>query len=100
MARRPWHTSWPERKKKQDITAALALARECKHPDADWLKSIFEGKEVSAKEGAREVFLNCENNARALCFARLLSGDDRNDLPLLRRSSEMRNAFVCSTLSG
>ena len=26
-----------ENKRKQDITAALALARDCKHPDAVWL---------------------------------------------------------------
>ena len=42
--------------RKQDITAALALARDCKHPDALWLTSIFEGKDVWTKENAREVF--------------------------------------------
>ncbi len=33
--------------KKQDITKALALSHDCKHPDAEWLISIFEGKDVS-----------------------------------------------------
>ena len=28
--------------KKQGISAAFALARDCKHPDAVWLTSIFE----------------------------------------------------------
>ncbi len=32
--------------KKQDITKALFLARDCKHPDAEWLTSIFEGMDV------------------------------------------------------
>ena len=84
--------------KEQDITAALALARDCKHFDAEWLTSIFEGKDVSTKEGARKVFLCCENDARALCFAFWLADDREEDLPLLRRASEMGNAFACSTL--
>ena len=85
-------------KRQQDITAALALARDCKHPDAVWLTSIFEGKDVSTKEDVREVFLCCENDARALCFAWHLIDDHWNDLPLLRRAYEMGNAFACSTL--
>ncbi len=84
--------------KKQDITAALALARDCKHPDAEWLTSIFEGKDVSTKENARKVFLSFENDARALCFAWWLAGDREEDLSLLRRASETGNAYACSTL--
>ncbi len=85
--------------KKKDITSALALARDCKHPDAVWLTSIFEGKDVSTKEQAREVFLSFENDARALYFAWFFT--DREDtLPLLRRAAEMGNAFACSTLCG
>ena len=42
--------------KEEDIAAALALARDCKHPDAEWLTSIFEGKDVSTEEDARKVF--------------------------------------------
>ncbi len=84
--------------KKQDITAALALARDCKHPDAEWLTSIFEGKDISTKEDARKVFLCCENDARALSFAWWLSDDYEEDLPLLRRASELGNAFACSAL--
>ncbi len=56
-----------ENYKKQDITAALALARDCRHPDAVWLTSIFEGKDVLTKERAREVFLSNQNDA--LLFA-------------------------------
>ncbi len=84
--------------KKQDITAALALAFDCKHPDAEWLTSIFEGKDISTKEDAREVFLRFGNDARALCFAWHLIDDRWNDLPLLRRAYEMGNAFACSSL--
>ncbi len=84
--------------RKQDITAALALARDCKHPDAVWLTSIFEGKNVSTEEDARKVFLCCENDARALCFACWLADDREEGLALLRRSSEMGNAFACAML--
>ncbi len=84
--------------KRQDIAAALALARDCKHPDAVWLASIFEGKAVSTKEDAREVFLLHSNDARALCFAWCFTDDRRNDLSLLRFAVEMGNAFACSTL--
>ena len=87
-----------ENRKKQDITAALALGRDCKHPDAEWLTSIFEGKDVSTEEDARKVFLRCENDARALCFAWHLTDDRGDDFSLLRRSSEMGNAFACSRL--
>ncbi len=89
------------RRQETDMTRALVLARDCKHPDAMWLTSIFEGKEVSTKEDARKVFLLHENDARALCFAWHLvdEGAREDDLTLLRRSSEMGNAFACSTLT-
>ena len=80
--------------KKQDVTAALALARDCKHPDAEWLTSIL--KDVSTKEQVGEVFLSHQNDARALCFAGWFT-DDREDA-LLRRAAEMGNAFACSFL--
>ncbi len=84
--------------KEQDITAALTLARDCKHPDAEWLTSIFQGKDISTEEDARKVFLCCENDARALSFAWMLSDGNKDDLTLLRRAAEMGNAFACSTL--
>ncbi len=95
-----------ENYKQQDITAALALARDCKHPDAVWLTSIFDGKDVSTKEEVRKVFLSCENDARALCFAWWMRDEDpwrddpREQLPLLRRAAEMGHAFACSVLIG
>ena len=87
-----------ENKKQQDIASALALARDCQHSDAVWLTSIFEGKDVSTKENARKVFLSCLNDARALCFAWWLTDNRKLDLTLLRRASEMGNAFACSRL--
>ena len=85
--------------KKQDIPAALALVLDCKHPDAEWLTSIFEGKDVSTKEKVREALLLHQHDARALSFAWFLSDDRWNDLSPLRRASEMGNAFASSTWS-
>ncbi len=84
--------------KEQDIKAALALARDCKHPDAVWLTSIFEGKDVSTDDEAREVFLLHQNDARALSFACSLDYDPGDDFPLLRRAAATGNAFACATL--
>ncbi len=93
--------------RKQDIAAALALARDCKHPDAVWLTSIFEGKEISTPEDAREVFILHQDDARALCFAWYLNddrfaymGDDHwIGLQLIRRAAEMGNALACWKLA-
>ncbi len=82
----------------QDITVALALARTCKHPDAVWLTSLFEGKDVSTKERAREVFLCCENDARALCFQWYMTTDRELDVSLLYDSKDLGCAFACASL--
>ena len=86
--------------RKQDITAALVLACACKHPDAVWLTSIFEGKDVLTKADARKNFLSFENDARALCFAWWMGENREKDLTLVRRASEFKNAFACSSLCG
>ncbi len=87
-----------ENYKKQDITAALALARDCKHPDTEWLTSIFEGKDVSTKEDVKKVLLLHQTDARALSFAWYLTDDREDDLTLLRRAAKIGNSFACSML--
>ncbi len=62
------------------------------------LTSILEGKDVSTRGQAREVFLSSQDIALALCFAWWLN-DGWSDLSLLRRASEMGSAFACSSLS-
>ena len=94
------HTLLGDNYNKQDITAALALARDCKHPDAVWLTSFVEGKDVSTKEEARKAFLSCKKcDSRALCFAWFMTEGCEDDLTLLRRVAELGNAFACSRLS-
>ncbi len=82
--------------KLQDITAALALAQRCKHPDAKWLTSIFEGKNVSTNEEALKVFLAHDTDARALCFAWWLNEKD-DDGFRLTRSVEQHYAFAIAS---
>ncbi len=83
------------KKFKQDIRAALARAHDCKHPDAVWLTSVFDGKDVSTMEEAREVLLLYQDDARALCFSWFLSRDWSDPL-ILRRAAELGNALACS----
>ncbi len=87
-----------DNRKKQDITAALALARDCKHPDAVWLTSVLDGKYGLTKEKVREVFLSCENDARALCFGWWLTGDRWNNVVPLVRAADLGYGFACSCL--
>ncbi len=84
--------------REQDVTKALGLARDCKHPDALWLSSVCERS--STKEEARAVLLCEETDARALCFSWFLSDDRVNDLGPLRFAAAKGNAFACSTLCG
>ncbi len=87
-----------QNEKEQDIMLALNLAQQCKHPDAVWLTSIFDGKDVSSKEQARKVFLSFEYDARALCFAWWMADDCKDKMLLLLRAADMGYAFACSTL--
>ncbi len=83
--------------KKQDVASALALARDCNHPDAEWLTSILEGKDVANESEAKKVLLLHENDARALCFAWLLSDYVERDSSSLRHLAfDTGNAFACS----
>jgi hypothetical protein len=52
----------------QDIKKALELASVCEHPNAVWLTKLVGGRDVASREDARQLFLGCENDPRALCF--------------------------------
>jgi hypothetical protein len=68
----------------QNVTKALELACVCEHPHAVWLTKLFGGRDVNTTNEARHVFLGCENERRAVCFAALLrrdsiQGDEHED---------------------
>ena len=87
--------------KQQDIPTALALARDCRHPDAVWLTFICNDMVLIKKE-VRESFLAIENDARSLCFAWWLTEDcDRDScLSLIRKAADMGYSFACSSWCG
>jgi hypothetical protein len=79
---------------KQDIKKALELASACEHPTAIWLTKLFAGRNMASREEAR-VFLSCENDPRALCFAGVLGG--RADE--VRRAAELGDAFAQASMA-
>ncbi len=81
----------------QDVKKGLLLARDCKHPDAVWVTSVFEHHaDVSTAEEAKRVFLLHEHDARGLCFAWcMMDIDEReNDASLLHKSAQLNFAYA------
>jgi hypothetical protein len=74
----------------QEIKKALELASVCEHPNAVWLTKLFAGRGVASREEAREVFLSCGNDPRALCFAGVLV----SDFVEIRRAADLGDAFA------
>ncbi len=58
-----------ENEVEQNTTKALQLAAICEYPDAVWLTKLVAGRDYDDFE---EVFLECEDDRRALCFAGIL----------------------------
>jgi hypothetical protein len=74
---------------------ALELAAVCLHPNAVWLTKLFDGRSASTLELATLVFRECENDARALCFAGMIGWDDSE----LRLAAELGDAFAQAMMS-
>jgi TPR repeat protein len=74
----------------QDIKKALELASVCEHPNAVWLTKLFAGYNVASREEARRVFLGCENDGRALCFAGVLG----RRVDEVHRAADFGDAFA------
>jgi hypothetical protein len=68
----------------------------CEHPNAVWLTKHFAGRDVDFCEEARQVFLACENDTRALCFAGVLGGTFDEVL----RAADLGNAFAQAWMAG
>ncbi len=74
----------------QDSTKALELTYVCEHPNAVWLRKLFAGRDVLSHDEARQVFLCCENDPRALCLAGVLGGTSDE----VRRAADLGDAFA------
>jgi hypothetical protein len=79
---------------KKDIKKALELASVCEHPNAVWLTKLFAERDVSSCEEARQVFLCCENDPRALCFVAFFGGTFD-----VRRAADLGDAFAQAWIS-
>jgi hypothetical protein len=75
---------------KKDKKKSLELAAVCKHPDAVWLTKLFAGRDMNTRKDVRQVFLGCENDPRALCFAALIGGSNDE----LRTAAGLGDAFA------
>jgi hypothetical protein len=73
-----------------DIKKALELAAVCLHPNAIWLTKLFAGRDVTSPEEARQVFLGCENDPRALCFGGMIRSEDGE----IRRAADLGDALA------
>jgi hypothetical protein len=77
--------------------ALLAVVRECRHPDAQWLASLFPpGVAVSGKRMV-EVLREQQHDARALFIIWTMEGWD--SLQLLQRASDMGYAPAQAQMS-
>jgi hypothetical protein len=81
----------------QDVKDALILASVCKHRNAIWLTKLFAGRDVSAREETRKIFLEYGSDPRALCFAALL--DQAHDMRLVRRAADLGDAYAQARLA-
>jgi hypothetical protein len=80
-----------------DVRKALALARGCRHPDAQWLTSLFPSGETVTRDGVAEVMRAHTEDPRAMCVVWRLSLEV---LPgLLQRAAEMGYAAAQALLS-
>ena len=95
-----------------NVTQAIALARNCKHPDAVWLTAVFEDapdstifledeSHLKAVQRVYERFLHHGEDARGLCFASLLGSSlgREPDNSKLVKAANMKYAFAQAVLS-
>jgi hypothetical protein len=78
----------------KEIKEALELASVCEHPNAVWLTKVFDGCAITEEE-VQLVFLGCENDPRAICFAGLLGGR----VDEIRRAADLGDAFAQTNMA-
>jgi hypothetical protein len=65
---------WRPSATEAEVAKGLRMARECKHPDAQWLASLFPGAEAVSSRRIVEVLLQQGDDPRALHMAWKLQG--------------------------
>ncbi len=81
----------------QDVFTAMAMAADCKHPNAVWLTSVC--KDVEEADDVRKALLRLGNDGRALCLAWRLTYNANDDISLLRRAVDLGDAFASAVFA-
>jgi hypothetical protein len=83
-----------------DVEKFLRAARDCRHPDAQWLTSLFPATSTVTQSGMRDVLLEQGDDPRAIFFVHLLDLSSFPDLAPLMRAAEMGYAPAQAAVSG
>jgi hypothetical protein len=67
------------------------------HPVSVWMTKWFAERDVKTREEARQVFLEYENDPRALCFAAILVWPNNDEL---RRAADLGDGYAQALLAG
>jgi hypothetical protein len=81
-----------------NVEKGLDMARECRHPDAKWLASLFPAGVRWTRERIMHVMLEQGEDPRAMFLAFLLG--ERSSDELIRRAAEMGYAPAQAEMSG
>jgi TPR repeat protein len=81
------------------MEAGLAMARDCRHPDAVWLATLFPPGVAVTRERVLEVMLGQGEDRRALYLACKAGSEEKQIDRLLRRSAELGYAPAQESLS-
>jgi hypothetical protein len=89
-----WQSN-PSSSRREHIKNVVEVASVCEHPSAVWLTKLFAGRDDVSRKEARQVFLACENDSRALCLAGLLG----RDVDEISRAADLGDAFAQAVMT-
>jgi hypothetical protein len=86
----------------QNVKKALELAALSHHVEAVWLTRLFNGHAAESVEQARQVFLGCKSDEKAVFFASFFDDeqDDEEFMSLLSREAHKGYAFAQGMMAG
>jgi hypothetical protein len=73
---------------RRDVVKGLQMARECQHPDAVWLASLFPAAAEVTQQRMCDLMLQQGEDSRALWLTWASGARRRDDVELLRRAAE------------
>jgi hypothetical protein len=89
-------TLFGENYSKRSFWSVLKLFAVCQHPNAVWLSNLFAGRDLKTCKEAREIFLGCERDPRALCLAGVIA----RSVDEIERAAVLGDAFAQAKMAG